>query len=179
MLNKIIAHIKELYFTDPDLTHLEPVTPNPIIIPDYSLGTNVSTTFKDLQGTALYNTLLNEAPYSRPEHIKGIYEASDENAIYPLPAELDAPFEMVETAFASRISHTVWVLWDKDGNINIINPRPNHGRFLCGPDMIVVHEKADPIPDNVQFACKINIGVNLDGNTLRGIRWTFFQKEEK
>ena len=174
MLNKIIAHIKELYFTDPDLAHLEPVKPNPVIIPDYSLGTAVTCTFKHLQGTALYNTLLNEAPYSRPEHIKGIDEASDENAIYPLPAELDAPFEMVETAFASRISHTVWVLWDKEGNVDIVNPRPNHGRFLCGPDMIVVHEKADPIPDGVQFACKINIGVNLDANTLRGIRWTFY-----
>ena len=34
MLNKIIAHFKELYFTDPDLAHLEPVKPNPVIIPD-------------------------------------------------------------------------------------------------------------------------------------------------
>ena len=45
MLDKIIAHFKELYITDPDLAHLEPVKPNPIIIPDYSLGTAVASTF--------------------------------------------------------------------------------------------------------------------------------------
>lgn len=174
MLDKIIKHLKDT-FTDPDLIGIEQVKPNPIIIPDYALGERVTQNFPQLKGSALYNTLLNEAPYSRADNIKRF----EESTIYPLPKELDAPFELVETAFASRISHTVWILWKDENNYEIINPHQNRGRFLCGPDMINVQDAADPMPENVKFACMIVIGVNLDGNTLRGVRWTFFEKQEK
>lgn len=134
----------------------------------------VFETFKPIQNTELFQTLLNEMQYANAL----MCDTWDTRCSVPdIPDELDAPFENTIITAAERLSYTVWVLWFDD-RVEIVKPYPNRGIYRSNCETFESNEKADPMPDGVLKAAKIKIGVVESGNTLKGYQWLLFKRKK-
>lgn len=157
------------YVTHPEATPTYKVSPNNVEV--------AKKVFSDIEDTPLYKTILAEVVYAKLSNIPTFTTALKNNGLYPIPKTMDAPFESVETRYSSRMSHTVWILWLENGEIDIVTPTPTRGLLLTGMDLITVNDPADAMPHNVVRAAKVILGCELLNNTLRGCRWTHYSKE--
>lgn len=128
-------------------------------------------TFKEIEHTELFRTLLNEMQYAKLPLCK---TWDDQYALPPIPTVLDAPFETTIVTGADRLSYTVWVLWFED-RFEIVKPYPNRGIYRSNCEEYESHETADTMPDGVIKAAKITIGVVESDNLLKGYQWLLYQ----
>lgn len=172
-LFNFITELKNLFIHDTDTTIPEYQFPQELE-PNMENVKRVEELFAEIKDHPFYKTLINEAPYAKPANIMLVPEALEANRIYPLPSEMDAPFEYVENISVSRIMLTTWVLWMADDSVVVHTPKPTAGKRTCGPETIFIKDPAEPMPKGVTYALKVVVGTTLSDNYLRGIRWTHY-----
>lgn len=129
-------------------------------------------TFKEIQNTELFKTLLSEMQYAQLPLCKNWQE---QTYLPEIPNELDAPFENIIVTGVDRMSYTVWVLWFDD-RTEIVKPYPNRGVYRSNCEEFETNETADIMPDGVMRAAKIRIGVVESENILKGYQWLLYEK---
>lgn len=158
------------YFIQKEETHRLRHCPK---TPDQLSGVYVTlhNTFKGIEDTDLFRTLLNEMQYAKMPLCRcwnGQY------ALPAIPKELDAPFETTFVTGADRVSYTVWVLWFND-RVEIVKPYPNRGIYRSNYEELEYRETADAMPSGVVKAAKVTIGVVESDNMLKGYQWLLYQ----
>lgn len=133
--------------------------------------TTLHRTFKGIEDTDLFRTLLNEMQYAKMPLCKCWNE---QHALPAIPKELDAPFETTIVTGTDRVSYTVWVLWFND-RVEVVKPYPNRGIYRSNCEEIESREAADVMPAGVIKAAKVTIGVVESDNMLKGYQWLLYQ----
>lgn len=128
-------------------------------------------TFKGIEDTDLFRTLLNEMQYAKMPLCKCWTE---QHALPAVPNELDAPFETTIVTGTDRVSYTVWVLWFND-RVEVVKPYPNRGIYRSNCEELEYRETADVMPVGVIKAAKVTIGVVESDNMLKGYQWLLYQ----
>ena len=117
----------------------------------------------------LNRALLSEAEYTPLGGIRTLTEASLLCSIGNLPLQLDCPAEAILGTHCSRVSYTMWILYDINDVGRVVKPLPTRGRFNCGPDILDYTYPKTDMPGDIHRAVKITIGSRLHDSQLRGI----------
>lgn len=137
--------------------------------------TTLYETFRDIEDTDLFRTLLGEMQYAK---IPGCRSWTTQASLPNVPTELDAPFESTIITGADRLSYTVWVLWFED-SVQVVKPYPNRGIYRSNIEVFESIEKADEMPEGVIQAAKITIGVVEADNLLKGYQWMLYKNDSE
>jgi hypothetical protein len=177
LFNRMVGALYHLYTKGVPVSYMVLPVSELDYLPQTSQVDIAIKVFSDIEGTPLYSSILTEVPFSKPNNIPTYTEMYKEDKLPHIPMYLDAPFEFIETRFVSRASHTVWILWLVNGEIDIVTPKPTQGRMLVGCDYITVNDTPDFMPYGVVRATKVIFGTELVNNVLRGCRWTHYSKD--
>lgn len=93
----------------------------------------------------------------------------------PLPSAIDNPVSYDLGYHNERHTRTQWVLWDEDGDVEIIEPKPTSGKTVTLGLPDVVHSAPHaPMPPYVVAACRITREAYDMGDKWFGVTWTLF-----
>lgn len=120
------------------------------------------------QMPVLNKLLLSEADYTPLGSIRTLSEAIVLDSVRDMPEYMENPSEALLGTRWSRISYTMWVLYDKDDNGFLVTPKPTSGSFTCGPDTLEYGFPLDEMPWDVARAIKVTIGTRVFDSELRG-----------
>lgn len=125
---------------------------------------------------SLNKVLLDEAEYTPLGSIRTLTEAETLGSVRDMPEYLESPSEALTGTRWSRISYTLWVLYDADGTGYVVNPKPTSGNFTCGPDILQYDYPLDEMPWDVCRAIKITVGTRLFNSELRGVSFEHYAR---
>lgn len=123
---------------------------------------------------ALNRLLHSEAQYTPLGSIRTLAEAKLLKSVRDMPQYMENPSEGLTGTRWSRISYTMWVLYDQDDNGFVVTPKPTSGKFTCGPNILEYNYPIDEMPWDAKRAIKITFGTRCFESELRGVRFEHY-----
>lgn len=135
----------------------------------------IDTMFPDYAFKDFNRLLRSEAEYTPLASFRTLTEARNANAVGILPKELDCPAELILGPYCSRVSYTVWVLYDENYEATILKPAPTRGKFTCGPDELHYDYMKMKMPKDTTRAIRVVVGTRLHDTHLRGVSIQYYE----